>query len=903
MTTKRRTPSGGRGETRGVTNGKWKRWATLFAAGVALAAPVRAGVEDVVVVFKTHFDLGYTDMASNVVHRYRTSMIDEALTVVDRNRDLPPDQQFVWTLAGWPLARIAGDWPGQSAERRARVMAAFRAGRFAVHALPFTLHTETLEPEDVVRGLEFARDLTRGAGLNLPRDAKMTDVPCHTWLLPTVLRRAGVEFLHLGCNAASRSPEVPPLFWWEGPDGSRLLTMYTAESYGTGLVPPADWPYPVWLALIHTGDNHGPPAPEEVRNLLAEARAKLPGVRVRIGRLSDFSDALLARSPVVPVVRGDMPDTWIHGPQCDPAGAAMARRIRPRLEAAEILHTLLGVWGVAAADPAAVLAEAREHSLLYGEHTWGGALWWVVNYSGGARMPYGEAWQRERASGRLARIESSWEEHSAYIRRAAGLLEPILRRQLDTLAAALDGQGPRRVVFNPLPWPRGGWVDAGDGSPGEWVEEVPALGYRRLPSVPGTASAEGPREAAAAAMPENRTTVAAMENHWFRLALDPERARVVSLVDRRSGRDWADPEAPHGLGQVVLERFSAEDAGAFVHAYVKIRADWATNELGKPNLPPSSEAPYRVWTPRQARLRILRGPHQTEARMETVGEGPLPAVTTRWILPAHAPYLDLEVTLHDKAADPWPEAIWIALPFDLAEPRFRLGRPGSIVDPATDIVPGANRHLFAVQTGVALLEGDDGPGVGLCPLDSGLVSLGEPGCWKYSREDPPRRAAVYVNVYNNQWTTNFRLWNGGTWTTRVRLWVFDRYDAETSLITPALEARYPLLVGSAAASSGRLPASAEGLATDRRGILVTALGADPDAVGGGLRLRLWELAGRSGDVEVRLPASLAQGTVEAIDLRGQTRPETRLTRDGSGRLRMALPAFAPATVRLLRPHP
>ena len=108
-----------------------------------------------------------------------------------------------------------------------------------VHALPFTTHTELLEPEDLVRGLGFSSRLSREAGLPLPRDAKMTDVPCHSWIMPTLLRHAGVDFLHLGCNAASSSPRVPRLFWWEGPDGSRLLTMYTAESYGTGLVPPA----------------------------------------------------------------------------------------------------------------------------------------------------------------------------------------------------------------------------------------------------------------------------------------------------------------------------------------------------------------------------------------------------------------------------------------------------------------------------------------------------------------------------------------------------------------------------------------------------------------------------------------------------------------------------------------
>ncbi len=400
-------------------------------------------------------------MATNVVQRYRTAMIDQALDVVDQNRALPPDRQFVWTLPGWPLTQIAADWPGQNPARRQRVLEAFRQGRFAVHALPFTTHTELLEAEDLVRGLGFSSGLCRDAGLDLPRDAKMTDVPCHSWILPTLLRHAGVDFLHLGCNAASSSPRVPVLFWWEGPDGSRLLTMYTAESYGTGLVPPADWPHKTWLALIHTGDNHGPPRPDEVTKLLDEAGVKLPGVRVRIGRLSDFSDALLAEGAELPVVRGDMPDTWIHGPMCDPGGARLARNIRPAIATSETLGTHLQCWiredrRSEIGDGRSEIAAAYEKSLLYGEHTWGGAYWWIY---GKYIQHYGDTWRAERDAGRFARIESSWAEHTAYIDEAARLTQPALDDQMRALARAVNLDGLRIVVFNPLPWPRDGVVE------------------------------------------------------------------------------------------------------------------------------------------------------------------------------------------------------------------------------------------------------------------------------------------------------------------------------------------------------------------------------------------------------------------------------------------------------------
>ena len=181
----------------------------------AWAQPVQGSarnrLREVIVVFKTHFDIGFTDMADNVVQRYRTTMIDDAVDVVEQNRSLPPERQFTWTLPGWPLSKILEDWPGQRLRRQQRIRQALREGHFVVHALPFTTHTESLELEDLVRGLSFASRLSRDQGLALPRDAKMTDVACHTWLLPTLLKHAGVDFFHLGSGSYCATPEVPLL--------------------------------------------------------------------------------------------------------------------------------------------------------------------------------------------------------------------------------------------------------------------------------------------------------------------------------------------------------------------------------------------------------------------------------------------------------------------------------------------------------------------------------------------------------------------------------------------------------------------------------------------------------------------------------------------------------------------
>ena len=171
--------------------------------------------------------------------------------------------------------------------------------------------------------------------------------------------------------------------------------MYSAGDYGSGLTPPKTWPYKTWLALMHTGDNQGPPKPETIKKLLEEATNNLPGVKVRMGRLSDFGDAILKENPELPVIHGDMPDTWIHGINSMPVETKIARNIRPQISALESLNTLLGIWGADINPVTETVAKAYENSLLFGEHTWG------YNTSKFGPRVYGQAWKEKEKSGFL----------------------------------------------------------------------------------------------------------------------------------------------------------------------------------------------------------------------------------------------------------------------------------------------------------------------------------------------------------------------------------------------------------------------------------------------------------------------------------------------------------------------
>ena len=850
-----------------------------FAKPKVSSQYINPNVKEIIVVYKTHFDIGFTDMPHKIVHKYRTTMIDNALKVCDQNKGLPAHQQFVWTIPGWPMKKILEDWKGQNANRRDRVRNAFRDGRFVTHGLAFTTHTELLEPEELVRSLVFSSNISREFGLELPRDAKMTDVPVHTWIVPTLCKHAGIDFLHIGTNPASGTAKVPLLFYWEGPDGSQVLTMYAPGSYGSGLFAPENWPYKTWLALIHTNDNQGPPGAHTIGKLFAQAGRSLPGVKVRIGRLSDFADCIRAEKAEIPVVKMDMPDTWIHGPMASPIGAKIAHNLRPKIAASEFLTSLLKTWGIERPDPTKTLADAYEQSLLYSEHTWGGDGHWI-----GYKTPYGKEWRDFCAKGMspaVKRLVASWEAHRRYIDDAKKLTEPQFEESLAALAKNVKTDGGRVVVFNSLPWERSGLVSIErDGKKITFMAtKVPPMGYKTY------AESDLPKD-----QPKTPATKGkVIENKFFKVTIDPETGTVSSLIDKSVNRELVDTSSKNGFGQYLYERFSKKNINKYLDDNLIARPLWAIRAHGKPYLPETT--PYSSASPAKFDVKIEHNKIDTTIMMQATETGTIEhGVTLKIVLYNDSPMLDIEIGIVKKLTEPWPEAGWLCLPLKVNMPKFRLSRVGSVIDPAKDIVTGGNRDIITLNGGMAAID-PEGNGIGICPLDSPLVSIERPGLWKFSKEFVPKKSDIFVNLHNNMWNCNFRLWNEGSWTSRVRLWTFKKYDEQRDLITPGLETRTPLFATYADGKGGNLPTSRSGISLSMKGVLVTGFG--PNPFGEGQVLRLWELAGQDGKCQVTLPEGMNVKSVQPCDLRGRKNGEPVTVKDG--KFNVEINHFAPVS--------
>ena len=868
------------------------------------------GQMDFYLVFKSHFDIGYSALARDVVMEYRTEMIDKAMDVIDCNLQQMKDKnlQFTWTVPGWPLKQML--WDRQDPARKLRIEKALKNGNLVTHGLAYTTHTESLEIEDLVRSMGYSTSLSKQYGLSLPTDAKMTDVPGHTWFLPTMLHHAGINFMDIGANITNRTSQVPYLFWWEGPDGSKVLTFFHL-GYSGGLFPPEGWKHKAWLAFVHAGDNQGPPTANEVNDVIKNIKKKYPNAKIHIGKMSDFADALLATHPDLPTVRGDMSDSWIHGVMSNPQSTAKARRIRPLTPALETLHTQSREWGIIPYEISDDLAEIYDQSLRYGEHTWGLANQhfvpgmvgdkWHQMYHEGLDLPY-------------SRMVQSWEEHQGFVTNMENKIRPELEYELYTLADNVGVDGFRFVVYNPLPWERSGVVTFVMPTQGNirqayvkeygtdhiyplqtygsetrrsghfYAENIPANGYKTY-VLTDQEPARNVRTLKSDF--ENKS----IENKWFKVTFNEEKGCIQSIWDKVNKKELVDASSADGFGSYVYERYSKEQCYRYCKEYLYDRFKGShypitcksvyLDENSQPVHTSPKNMHFAVEDHKVALKAFLVPDKSLGEEKHTAG-----LVVTLY---EDVPYIDLKLAIVNKPATEEAEAGWISLPFNIKNPQFRIGRIGSVVDPAKDIIAGSQFNYILANTGLTIHQGSYS--IGVCPLDAPAVSLGNLDFMRYVPTFQPCKSHLYFNLFNNRWNTNFTsFWNGNL-NTEVRIWVNPKQaNDEIGLITPSWEARLPLQVGFARTAGGKLPATKQGVKVSRKGILVTAYGKNPD--GEGKLIRLWETAGQSGPCEVSLPTAKS-GMAQPVNLRGI--PLGTPLPVEQGKLKININKFSPAS--------
>ncbi|MCE2902268.1 MAG: hypothetical protein ACK5XT_00090 [Gemmatimonas sp.] len=227
--------------------------------------------------------------------------------------------------------------------------------RGIIEAGPWFVLADNLMPsgEAIVRNLEAGRRVLAELGATAPPVAYCPDTFGHPAALPVLARGFGLHVAVVWRGAGGTAHPRGDAFWWEGPDGSRVLTHHLPpDGYEFGSALPASpeaarlrWERlaELWrarnrtgVALLLNGADHHARQPDFAQALQALAVAAGDAAAVRHTSLAAWAERFGAQAVDVPlpVVTGELRDsygyTWTLGGTL--ATRASQKRRNARLE-------------------------------------------------------------------------------------------------------------------------------------------------------------------------------------------------------------------------------------------------------------------------------------------------------------------------------------------------------------------------------------------------------------------------------------------------------------------------------------------------------------------------------------------------------------------------------------------
>ena len=850
-------------------------------------------------IASSHTDVGRTDLAERCLEVHRKNL-DDALAW------LPAHPEFRWT-AECALQVIS--YVEHRAPSAAQALSqALRDGKTGLSGLFAHLLTGLLDHETFARAAWPAGLFAREQGLGYLA-AQIADVPGQVATFPTLLAASGVRYLASGVNPERAAPLMssaaaaraqltgewttyPQLYWWQGPDGSRVLHWRSdgyadAPRFGFDVGPEemarrlSDWllthpvfvspayPYDVALLVGAAGDNGR--ADEGVVANVEDFNRRYAFPRLIAARPEDFFRDVEQRwGTKVPVRRGDTGCYREDGAASAAAELARFRAAQLTARAAE----LLTLWDEKTEPRSGAAARIERRTadrrrmwrqlLLFAEHTWGS--------SASVSDPDGPD------------TLAQWAEKHRLLERAADTAAAQVAGALLRLGLS-TGPGAGRMVFNASSWTRsdivrvpggagrrlthGGrdWpaVDMPDGSALTLARDVPALGYlsvteRERPLNPPTADG----------------TALEAQAGSLHVVLDPTSGGIRSLT-MGDGKERVRPGTwpGGGLNQLVYVRGGARSA---------LWTGPAKDELRTP--PDLSISQAELASVRRERLPGIGARLVVERALSGVG-----SLTSIVTLYEELPWLDIENRIA-KPATLEKEALYVAFPFALSNPTVDVEVPLGRMTVEKDQQPGSCRDWYSHLHWVWLHDTADG--ILWSGPDTPLVTLNDIFRGQWRRTIAPD-GTLFAYVLHNYWYTNFPARQGGELSFRFRI----------SALAPGSDAAEPMRRGWAACDplyvSAPYTSAAERPLASRDSALfvpdngVAVVGAKTADDGAGVIVKLVDVSG------IARPVSVWPGTyrfrqarrVNFVEMNGDA-----IAVAPDGRVTIDLPAWGTAALRL-----
>ena len=547
-------------------------------------------IKTIYVIPSSHWDLGFFAPPEEVLPLLKPHL-DQVIA------DAKADPEFRWTIESvWQIR----EWLARTKDpnRIQDFVALVKKGQIQISAVFGSMHTEFMGAETLNRITYDARTLEEQLGIKTDL-AMMDDVPGFTLRLPQVLVASGVTYFVTGSNlflfgGTSLSPAHVP-FYWQAPDGSRVLTWQTQSRFGGYtealadyyLDPPALEPYTKehfypkeWeglprLEIMQRGVDKllkkyadaGYPYDAAMVLFLhdflppsQEADSLLPGIhewnatgrqpRIVVATPAEFFQHIESTyGDKFPVYAGDWSGLWSEVKTNSPEISASIRWTQDHAPVAEMIWSLL-TFKEGISYPSGNFESARLSVLKYDEH------------SGAAQVGWPKLMSR-------AEIDQQNKEYAQYALSAHSEIEHLIADGIANLCSQTsDAASPNNVVvWNPSSWDRDGivTVEVPDGksiqvrdvatqraapvqrlTPTEWAflaRDVPGTGYRTY-ALEISSVATGSHK-------ETQASRIELENRYYRIRIRESDGAVVSVFDKQLGVDLADPKSSETLNSLA----------------------------------------------------------------------------------------------------------------------------------------------------------------------------------------------------------------------------------------------------------------------------------------------------------------------------------------------------------------
>lgn len=648
--------------------------------------------------------------------------------------------------------------------------------------------------EGIVRSMLLAnRFIKREFGVE-PTVGWLPDNFGHTWQLPQIFAKSGVKSIcFMRCGIGK------PVFWWQAPDGSRILA-YNFPDYNGGIDGNAIAAEAVkfarqtgihdWMKPFGVGDHGGGPTRQMLNAAVAlQKRTDYP--KVQFTSAQDYIGRLIKSGRDFPVHATEL-NPIFEGCYTSHADVKRGNRNSENaLAAAEAFSSIAMNYGV-------------DYPAAQFESSW-------------KKTCFNEFHDILCGSGIHAIYDDAAKDHAQVVAQA----ESALNAALTAIASKINTKGPGIpiVVFNPLAWPRTEPVSVSSPFPGQNTDvkitdssgksypgrtlgdklnftarDVPALGYKvfwanRAPKpVQAGVSFDGP----------------VIANQFFRVRIDPKLGVITGIYDKLNRRNVMVPRQYSDVLQILSEGATGMSA-------------WNLGPIqGTVDLIGESEV-----------VRIDAGPARASVVFDHTYDKSI--FTQEITLYDAVPRIDIKLTAdwHESwdGKEPTP-MLKAAFSADLKNPKATFDIPfGSIERPRDGREVVAQKWVDLSDSGYGLSLLNDCK-YGFDVKDNTMrISL------LRSSHDPDPNPdegvhEVTMSLYPHK----------GDW-------------RAAGTVRRAYELNEPLVARVVSSHAGPLPASKSYLSVSTGNIVVTALKKSADD--GNLILRFYEAHGQTGDVTVK----------------------------------------------------